>query len=72
MQWYVNFVNVIFVRLICIFKPSSSSIDEGRTIQKYSFVVDNVPGFLILFSTLHFVHDSNNCNLKSFILSTKF
>ena len=45
MQWYVNFVNVIFVRLICIFKPSSSTIDVGRKIQKIFVFVDNVPGF---------------------------
>ena len=45
MHWYVHFVNVIFVRLICIFKPSSSTIDVGRKIQQYSFFVDNVPGF---------------------------
>ena len=55
MQWYVNFVNVIFARLICIFKPSSSTVDVGRTIQTYSFFVDNVPGFGILFPTLHFL-----------------
>ena len=45
MQWYANFENVICVMLICIFKPSSSTVDVGRTMQTYSFFVDNVPGF---------------------------
>jgi hypothetical protein len=55
-------VNVIFVRLICVFKSSNTTIDIGRKIQKYSFFVENVPDFWILYSTLHCVHGSNNCN----------
>ena len=70
-------MNVIFVRLICVFKSFNTTSDVGRKIQKYSFFVENVPDFWILFSTLHFVHDSNNCNLKFFysfhkILKYKF